>query len=1067
MVDPLSALLQHLVEPFLDPGSRTFWPGLVLAAAIAASAAAWGARSDPRRAARRALRAIAPVRLLLHRSSRLDVQLLAGRQLLAYLGAIPAVASAWWIAFRVVGALDATVGAPAPWSGDLWLPSAAYALTLFVAWDLSRYVLHRLMHEIPLLWAFHQVHHSAEVLTPLTFHRVHPVESVLYGLRGALVTGVVTGAFFWAFRGAASDVTILGVSALGLVGNTLTGNLRHSHVWLRFPAAVERWLLSPAQHQLHHADDPAWYGRNYGTWIAAWDRIGGTLATAPATPPARFGVTDRNHRDHLLSAWFGPFLALGRRALPGATAAAAVLLSATARAEPAGDAPSVSTGAPRRPIPPEAPPPPRADAGYSMVVYGDDGTPRRVAGSAHVIDEAELARFRRTDVHDALTAVPGVYVRTEDGFGLRPNIGMRGANSDRSSKVTLLEDGVLLGPAPYAAPAAYYFPMTARLAGIEVFKGPASTQHGPQTVGGAINVLTRAVPQDGPDARIDFGFGERSTSRLHAWAGAGDARRGVLIEGSTLGTAGFKQLDGGGPTGFVRGDLMLKGRLATDPELSARHALELKLGYGGEDSNETYLGLHPDDFAQTPNRRYAASALDRMRWDRTQAELAWTARFGERLQVRTVAYHHHLQRTWLRLNRFAGGPDLHGLLSRPAGGQGAVYLDILRGAEDAVTDDQLLMLANNDRRFHSGGVQSVARLRSDLGATTSTLEVGVRVHVDHVRRYHTELAHRMTSGALVAEDRPPLVATDSIADVLAVAAHVHETLEARTWALTPGLRVEAIRARLQVVDGPKADATTRIVALPGLGGSARLGPRIHAFAGVYRGFSPVAPGEPGEVRPESSWNTEAGLRAGPLDAPLLELVGFVNDYANLTGQCTFSGGCTGDDVDRQFNGGKALIYGVEAASHGRLDLPAGFTLAIDATYTWTQARFRTGFVSGFPQFGAVEPGFGLPYVPAHQGALSVAAARGRYELAGRAVARTGMRDVAGAGPLDARRDVPPLATLDLSAHAPLTRHVAAWATATNLTNAQPVTAWRPFGARPIAPRLAMVGLTLAARGEDR
>jgi outer membrane receptor for Fe3+-dicitrate len=122
-----------------------------------------------------------------------------------------------------------------------------------------------------------------------------------------------------------------------------------------------------------------------------------------------------------------------------------------------------------------------------------DGTPR-VAGSAHRVDEETLERFEYDNVERVLAEVPGVSTRGEDGYGLRPNIGMRGASSDRSAKVTLMEDGVLFAPAPYAAPAAYYFPMSTRLVGVEVFKGPAATRFGPQTVGGAINLLTRRVP---------------------------------------------------------------------------------------------------------------------------------------------------------------------------------------------------------------------------------------------------------------------------------------------------------------------------------------------------------------------------------------------------------------------------------------------------------------------------------------------------------------------------------------------------------------------------------------------
>src|SRR5690606_27526241 len=156
----------------------------------------------------------------------------------------------------------------------------------------------------------------------------------------------------------------------------------------------------------------------------------------------------------------------------------------------------------------------------------------------------------------------------------------------------------------------------------------------------------------------------------------------VLLEGTHLSTDGFKQLDGGGSTGFLRQEAMLKVVARTSRARDVRHALELKAGLARERSDETYLGLSLDDFEATPYRRYAASALDRMRWHRTQAELAWQVT-ADAFDVRTVAYHHGLHRVWTKLNRFAGGPALHDLLLSSGSGQAGVFLDVLRGEEDS------------------------------------------------------------------------------------------------------------------------------------------------------------------------------------------------------------------------------------------------------------------------------------------------------------------------------------------------------------------------------------------------
>ena len=113
------------------------------------------------------------------------------------------------------------------------------------------------------------------------------------------------------------------------------------------------------------------------------------------------------------------------------------------------------------------------------------------AGSVSVITNEELEQFEYDDIARILTTVPGVNVRLEDGYGLRPNIGFRGVTPERSKKINIMEDGLLIGPAPYSAPAAYFFPLTSKMVGVEVTKGPAAIKYGPNTVAGALNLITR------------------------------------------------------------------------------------------------------------------------------------------------------------------------------------------------------------------------------------------------------------------------------------------------------------------------------------------------------------------------------------------------------------------------------------------------------------------------------------------------------------------------------------------------------------------------------------------------
>ncbi|MEM6930373.1 MAG: TonB-dependent receptor, partial [Myxococcota bacterium] len=746
-----------------------------------------------------------------------------------------------------------------------WLVVALYTAFLFVVWDASRYVLHRLMHHVPALWQLHQVHHSAEVMTPLTFHRIHPLESLLYGLRGWIVTAVSSALFFWLFRDAATIWTLGGVHALGFGFNLVFGNLRHSHVWMPF-GRLERVFVSPAQHQLHHA---VGHDRtNYGTWLSVWDQLGGTFE--PATvPPDRYGVIEPNHDHTLWSAWVGPLKAWARalNRAPGSLASAAglglLLVTAPALAQDGDDASPDD----EEPVEPDA----------RMIVRAEWETP----GSVSVVGEDQLTQFERDDIGAVLGQVPGVTIREEDGFGLRPNIGIRGVNSDRSSKVTLTEDGVLLGPAPYSAPAAYYFPMVTRITGVEVSKGPASIQNGPSTVGGAVNLLSRDIP-NGPEAFLDLAGGLRRTGKLHAYAGTQGQHFGVLLEAVGLRTQGFKRLDGGGRTGFDRGEIMMKARWRSAERGPRTQAIELKLGWSGERSLETYLGLNVDDYDEDPYRRYAASANALMRWQRWLAELRIPVRV-DNVRLDTTAYHHGLQRAWTKFNRFDAPVDVHRLLSQPVAGQSAVFLAILRGDEDSTSPDQTLLIGTNDRSFRSSGVQSRLTVDNRIGSATSRFDAGIRLHADEIYRFHTEDPFQMRNGEMVRDDAPTRVNVDGRAWSRAIAAFVQEDLITGALHVVPGVRVESIWTRRE--DAVNTDWTHRTIVLPGLGLLVDVSPSTAVFTGIHRGFSPAPPGEPEETRPESSWNAEAGLRwRGPMSR--FTALGYVNDYVNLTGQCT-------------------------------------------------------------------------------------------------------------------------------------------------------------------------------------
>src|SRR5688500_4682682 len=357
--------------------------------------------------------------------------------------------------------------------------------------------------------------------------------------------------------------------------------------------------------------------------------------------------------------------------------------------------------------PSERPPsdePPSEEAIESESEETIEITDKPPPGANATIDKEKLEREEHDDLHKVLGGTAGVYLRDEDGYGLRPNIGMRGAAADRSAKITLMEDGALIAPAPYTAPAAYYVPLVTRMSRVEITKGPSAIRFGPNTVGGAVDMIGEPFPGE----RSGYGDGAGGSDlygKLHARAAERRERWCVMAEYVKLRSDGFKELDGGGPTGFDKDDVQVTARFMSPPTATDYHTLDLRVGYGQETSNETYTGLSTDDFVVNPQRRYRASALDQMNWDHWRMRATHRLELGLQTRIETVAYRHKFHRAWGKVDGFIGMRDFYGLLANPDGGANAVYYAILTGQADSSTPEEQLVLGTNDRHFTSQGVQ--------------------------------------------------------------------------------------------------------------------------------------------------------------------------------------------------------------------------------------------------------------------------------------------------------------------------------------------------------------------------
>ena len=717
-----------------------------------------------------------------------------------------------------------------------------------------------------------------------------------------------------------------------------------------------------------------------------------------------------------------------------------------------------------------------------VYVTGGAEAIRTLPGSAAFLDAEAIKAFDSTDLTDVLGQVPGVYIRFEDGYGLRPNIGIRGATSDRSQKITLMEDGILIAPSPYSAPAAYYIPNVNRMDAVEVFKGPSSIQYGPHTVGGALNLVTRAVPETS-SGEIAATLGNDGYQKYRAFYGntyeLDGSRLGFWVDALRFSADGFKELDGQDKdTGFARNDINAKLQWQTT-EANRPQSLIVKLGYADEDSNETYLGLTDQDFYENPVRRYSATSEDQFVSEHTQIHAIHSLEWTENFTLTTRAYINRFDRDWQRFDGFFQPPfnaddptnfpcpvlnsgevsdcttPVQDILEAPE--IYAYEYAILTGQQDGLREADIINVVSNDRVYGSQGLELSGEQQWVTASAEHTTSLGVRYHEDYVERNHQPLLHRMESGRLVfiGESESPSELNKS--EVSALALYANHEVQWDKLKLTAGLRFEDIDGtRTDFLDNGNLTQGKHSIVIPGVGAFYQWTESLGLLAGVNKGFSPSVAGSGAD--PEESINYEYGFRYEK-NQLTTDIIGFYSDYSNLIARCRASEStCTQGE---EFNGGAAIISGVEVTSSYAVELPNSWSIPFSLSYTYTDAAFDNTFESRFSQWGNVARGDELPYTPAHQARFATGIEANNWSMTLESKFVSKMREVAEQGSFS---------------NSPFTRSHTLWDAALrytpsdewdlllafeNIFDKQVIVSRRPFGARPNQPRSVKAGVTYA------
>ena len=678
-----------------------------------------------------------------------------------------------------------------------------------------------------------------------------------------------------------------------------------------------------------------------------------------------------------------------------------------------------------------------------VVVIGSKDEIRKIAGSGGIIEEEQLDRMDYTDLNQILSSIPGVYFREEDGFGLRPNIGIRGATTDRSQKITMMEDGILIGPAPYSAPAAYYVPNVARHSSIEVLKGPSSIKYGPHTVGGAINYVTSELNRE-EVAEIDLSGGSDGYFKFQALLGKDFGEVSILLDALRYQSDGFKTLDNGADTGFYRNDINAKIRW--EPESDKAQSLSLKLGFADEDSDETYLGLTHADFDIDPTRRYPASQLDNFQSEHRQLHLNYALQMTESTSLNVKAYLNEFERAWNKFDGLMSGTAPQKILTSPE-----LYANqyrVLSGlANSTGSDSDTIDVTNNDREFSSRGMQISTTTAYSFSNVDNELSFGIRLHKDEVDRDHRKAGFLMESGNLVDNgiDYPSKV--QNHAESQAVSLYASNRFYINQVEIDLGVRYEDIEGDLtnHMLAVTKSNDQSKV--LPGLSALWGVSESTSVFAGVHKGYSPRSPGSSADQAEEST-NYEYGLRYNQENRGF-EIVGFHSDYENLLGRCRVSDfGC---NPGEEFSGGEVKISGAELSGSLQRNFDNDLNLTVSLNYTYTDSEFQESFLSTFSQFGLVREGDELPYLPESIARVEILLTKDDWELLGAIKYQSSMREEPGQGPIEQGLYGEELTVVDLSASWHFSESGSLQLLMTNLADEQKIVAHRPFGARPNRP----------------
>ncbi|MDO9118447.1 MAG: TonB-dependent receptor [Nitrospira sp.] len=567
-----------------------------------------------------------------------------------------------------------------------------------------------------------------------------------------------------------------------------------------------------------------------------------------------------------------------------------------------------------------------------------------IPGSGRVVTQESIQRNQRLTVNEALREVPGVNVRDEDGFGLRPNIGIRGLNPTRSTKVHIMEDGVPIMLLPYGDPSSYYFPPLQRFDRIEVLKGSGQLLYGPQSIGGVINMITRMPPAT-PEGHFQLMGGNLSYLSSHFDYGGMWGKSGYMLD--------VNHYQGTTPRFFNQRAKVDDITFKTVQELSDRTTILAKFNYYREDSTIGYQGLTESQYATDAHRNDFNN--DVMDFRRIGFHVAVNHMFNASLTSTTNFFGHYIDRVWGRQMIDSDGVAGSACTVSATGGVGGgcqTGNGLAAGVTQAIPANGRFI---NDRKYWVYGVEPRFHLTHGLFGIRSEADFGTRYMNERSQRtqFLNALSGVGTTCANAGGGQTGCLGENTTRQTNAFALFFQNRFFITdNFTITPGFRVEHVnydQVDNRANSGSGAFSKTHITeVLPGIGATYTPIKNYTFFAGVHRGFAPpqisdaIQSNVVVDLDAELSWNYEIGIRGNPIPWAWFEMTGFRMDFENQIVNQSVAGGTGATNT----NAGRTAHMGVEFGT--KLDLLDAIKgqdpnedITIDINYTWLgQAEFR-------------------------------------------------------------------------------------------------------------------------------